>query len=43
LYQPKNDKGEVEAISIPVPAIIHPITFEIAQNSLEKISENNQR
>jgi site-specific DNA recombinase len=43
LYEPKNDKGEVESISIPVPQIIHPLTFEIAQNCLKKISENTQR
>ncbi len=43
VYRPKNEKWEVEPIMIPVPQLVHPLTFEIAQTSLEKISENNQR
>jgi site-specific DNA recombinase len=43
IYKPKNDKWEIDPISIPVPQIIHPLVYEIAQTSLEKITENNQR
>lgn len=43
IYKPKNDKWEIEEIPIPVPEIVHPLTFEIAQSALKKISENSQR
>ncbi len=43
IYKPKNEKGEIEPIPISVPEVIHPLTFEIAQKALEKISENTQR
>ena len=43
IYNPKNEKGEIEPIPIPVPEIIHPLRFEIAQKALERISENTQR
>jgi hypothetical protein len=43
VYKPKTEKWDIEEIPIPVPEIIHPLTFEIAQSALEKISENSKR
>lgn len=43
IYNPKNEKGEIEPIPIPVPEIIHPLRFEIAQKALERITKNTQR
>lgn len=43
VYKPRTEKWDIEEIPIPVPEIIHPLTFEIAQSALDKISENSQR
>ncbi len=43
IFKPKNDKWEVEEIEIPVPPIISPLDFELAQKFLEDASENAKR
>lgn len=43
VYNPLNEKWEISPIEIPVPGIINPLIFEMAQKALEQISLNTQR